>query len=146
MRQAKRFRPAGLEPLELARARRRDWMEAVIEAWCVGCRRYVTPAARGGRLRRKPPRLPLRGLSLPRRPRGPVVPRAAEPAGPPAAGRRGGSRGPRPMLRGGRPGRAGGLEAFGFLGDFKIGLGVSKKTFKRMVERAKASAESNDDD
>ena len=36
-------------------------------------------------------------------------------------------------------------EAFGFLGDFKIRLGISKKTFKRMVERAKASAESNDD-
>ena len=38
------------------------------------------------------------------------------------------------------------MEAFGLLGDFRLGLRVSKKTAKRMVERAKARRESNDGD
>ena len=38
------------------------------------------------------------------------------------------------------------MEVFGLLGDFRLGLRVSKKTAKRMVERAKARRESNDGD
>ena len=37
------------------------------------------------------------------------------------------------------------MDVFRLEGDFRIGLGISRKTFKRMVKRALARFESKDD-
>ena len=131
-------------------------MDDVIQAWCVGCRRYVTPPLEGadyGANRLGSPYVVYpcpRGHEvrwfLERRSRRDLPP----PAGAAEAEARAqcyaeGIREGRALVQHRLDQAARVMEAFGFLGDFKIGLGVSKKTFKRMVERAKASAESNDD-
>ena len=98
------------------------------------------PAARGGRLRRKPPRLPLRGLS--------AAPEATRSGGssdrrsrrdlPPPAGSAEAEARAQCYAEGVREGRslvqhrldqaARIMEVFGLLGDFRLGLRVSKKT------------------
>ena len=131
-------------------------MDDVIQAWCVGCRRYVTPPLEGadyGANRLGSPYVVYpcpRGHEvrwfLERRSRRDLPP----PAGAAEAEARAqcyaeGVREGRALVQHQLDDVARIMEVFGLLGDFRLGLRVSKKTAKRMVERAKARRESNDD-
>ena len=132
-------------------------MDDVIQAWCVGCRRYVTPPLEGagyGANRLGSPYVvyPCPGghevrWFLERRSRRDLPP----PAGAAEAEARAqcyaeGVREGRALVQHQLDDVARIMEVFGLLGDFRLGLRVSKKTAKRMVERAKARRESNDGD
>ena len=132
-------------------------MDDVIRAWCVGCRRYVTPPLEGadyGANRLGSPYVVYpcpRGHEvrwfLDRRSRRDLPP----PAGAAEAEARAqcyaeGVREGRALVQHQLDDVARIMEVFGLLGDFRLGLRVSKKTAKRMVERAKARRESNDGD
>ena len=132
-------------------------MDDVIQAWCVGCRRYVTPPLEGadyGANRLGSPYVVYpcpRGHEvrwfLERRSRRDLPP----PAGAAEAEARAqcyaeGVREGRALVQHQLDDVARIMEVFGLLGDFRLGLRVSKKTAKRMVERAKARRESNDGD
>lgn len=129
-------------------------MEAVIRARCVGCRGYVPPPPEGVDYG-------VNGLGSPyvvyRCPKGHEVRgfirRQTGRDLPPPPGAAEAETRAQCYAEGVREGRALGqrrlddvariMEALGLVADFRLGLGISKKTFKRMVDRAKARRESN---
>ncbi len=131
-------------------------MEAVIQAWCVGCRRYVPPppdevhyganhlgspyvaypCPRGHEVRWFLERRSRRDL--------PPAPGAAE-AEARAQCYAEGIREGRALVQRQLDQVARIMDVFRLEGDFRIGLGISRKTFKRMVKRALARFESKDD-
>ena len=109
-------------------------MEAVIQAWCVGCRRYVPP----------PPDEVRWFLERRSRRDLPPAPGAAE-AEARAQCYAEGIREGRALVQRQLDQVARIMDVFRLEGDFRIRLGISRKTFKRMVKRALARFESKDD-
>ena len=129
-------------------------MDHEIEARCVGCRQYVSPPTQGVAYATNRLGSPYLTYACPKghevrwfipwRPGRELPP----PPGPAEAEARAQcfAEGLRKGLELGkcRLDRAARImKAFGILGDFRIGLGVSDKTTRRMVERANAEFESN---
>ena len=124
-------------------------MDAVIEAWCVGCRRYVTPPPEGvdygaNRLGspyavyRCPKEHEVRWFIKRQTGRDRPPPSSAAEAEARAqcyaeGVRQGMELGQRRLDEAARI-----MKVFRILTDFRIGLGLSKKTLKRMVDRANA--------
>ena len=127
-------------------------MEAVIEAWCVGCRRYVSPPPQGvgyGANRLGSPYVvypcprghEVRWFIRVQTGRDLPPPSSAQEAEARAQCYAQGVREDLALTQRRLDRIAGVMEALGLLADFKLGLGVSGKTLKRMVDRDNARLE-----